>query len=251
MRIAVIADIHGNVLALDAVLTDLERRGGADLVVNLGDVVSGPLWPRETLERLLPLNWPTVRGNHDRRVATDPLDQMGLSDRFAHDALSAAQHEWLGKLPLTLEIAPGILAFHARPDHDERYLSEVIADGHLVRAPRAAIEKRLAGTEARHRLLLSGHSHRPDLIRLSDGRILFNPGSVGDPAYFDDAAPAHVSEQGSPLARYGFVEVDDSGEASGFEFHAVAYDHESAARQAELCGRPEWAHALRTGFMPE
>ncbi|WP_292649880.1 metallophosphoesterase, partial [Mesorhizobium sp.] len=52
MRIAVLADIHGNVIALDAVLDDLQQRGGADLIVNLGDCVSGPLWPRETMERL-------------------------------------------------------------------------------------------------------------------------------------------------------------------------------------------------------
>ncbi|CAH2405148.1 hypothetical protein MES4922_40086 [Mesorhizobium ventifaucium] len=71
MRIAVLADIHGNVLALDAVLDDLRQRGGADLVVNLGDCVSGPLWPRETMERLEALALPTVRGNHDRRVARD------------------------------------------------------------------------------------------------------------------------------------------------------------------------------------
>ncbi|MER9595048.1 metallophosphoesterase [Mesorhizobium sp. M0244] len=74
MRIAVLADIHGNVLALDAVLDDLRRRGGADLIVNLGDCVSGPLWPRETMERREALELPTVRGNHDRRVARDPLD---------------------------------------------------------------------------------------------------------------------------------------------------------------------------------
>ncbi|TIW76192.1 MAG: metallophosphoesterase, partial [Mesorhizobium sp.] len=48
MRIAVLADIHGNLLALDAVLDDLNRRGGADVTVDLGDCVSGPLWPRET-----------------------------------------------------------------------------------------------------------------------------------------------------------------------------------------------------------
>ncbi|CEJ09983.1 Calcineurin-like phosphoesterase superfamily domain protein [bacterium YEK0313] len=47
MRLAVIADIHGNVLALDAVLADVAGRG-ADRIVNLGDCVSGPLWPRET-----------------------------------------------------------------------------------------------------------------------------------------------------------------------------------------------------------
>jgi predicted phosphodiesterase len=58
LKIAVIADIHGNVMALDAVLNDLEQRGGADLVVNLGDCVSGPLWPRETFERLEALALP-------------------------------------------------------------------------------------------------------------------------------------------------------------------------------------------------
>ncbi|RVA33039.1 metallophosphoesterase, partial [Mesorhizobium sp. M7A.F.Ca.CA.004.10.1.1] len=89
MRIAVLADIHGNVLALDAVLDDLERRGGADLTVNLGDSVSGPLWPRETFARLEALNLPTVRGNHDRRVAADPADDtMWPSDVYAQERLT-------------------------------------------------------------------------------------------------------------------------------------------------------------------
>ena len=81
MRIAVLADIHGNVLALDAVLDDLKRRGGADLTINLGDCVSGPLWPRETFERLEALDLPTVRGNHDRRVAVDPADETMWASR--------------------------------------------------------------------------------------------------------------------------------------------------------------------------
>ena len=88
MRIAVIADVHGNILALEAVLADLDRRGGADRFINLGDCVAGPLWPRETMERLDVLGWPTVRGNHDRRVALDPLPEMGPSDKFAHDRLT-------------------------------------------------------------------------------------------------------------------------------------------------------------------
>nr|WP_292341563.1 metallophosphoesterase [Mesorhizobium sp.] len=96
MRIAVLADIHGNVLALDAVLDDLGRRGGADLVVNLGDCVSGPLWPRETMQRLEALGLPTVRGNHDRRVAEDPADEkMWPSDRYAQERLTPAQREAL------------------------------------------------------------------------------------------------------------------------------------------------------------
>ena len=54
MRIAAVSDIHGNLFALDAVLADIERRG-VDLIVNLGDIVSGPLLPRETAERLMSL----------------------------------------------------------------------------------------------------------------------------------------------------------------------------------------------------
>jgi predicted phosphodiesterase len=248
MRIAVIADIHGNIVALEAVLGDLARRGGADLIVNLGDCVSGPLWPRETMERLAALAWPTVRGNHDRRVAADPLDEMGPSDRFAHDRLAPAQRDALFALPITLVVAPGILAFHARPDHDERYLTEAIESGRLVRAPLAAIGRRLRALAPGHRILLCGHSHRTELLKLPGGPVIFNPGSVGCPAYEDPTAPAHVSEQGSPHARYGLVEIDETGEH--FQPIAVSYDHETAARRAEQSGRPEWAHGLRTGFMP-
>jgi putative phosphoesterase len=247
MRIAVIADIHGNLLALEAVLADLEQRGGADLTVNLGDCVSGPLWPRETFERLEALDLPTVRGNHDRRVAVDPADDtMWASDRYAQERLTEAQREALFALPFTLEIIPGVVAFHARPDHDEKYLLDAIVDGQLVRAPLAAIQRRLKGLACR--VVLCGHSHRAELVRIPGGPILFNPGSVGAPAYDDDTPPAHVSEQGSPHARYGIVTLGEGPDR--FETIAVDYDHEAAARQAEQAGRPEWAHALRTGFMP-
>ncbi|CAN7694447.1 metallophosphoesterase family protein [Mesorhizobium amorphae] len=250
MRIAVLADIHGNVLALDAVLDDLERRGGADLTVNLGDCVSGPLWPRETMEKLEALGLPTVRGNHDRRVAVDPADDtMWPSDRYAQERLTEAQREPLLALPLTLEIVPGVIAFHARPDHDEKYLADAITDGQLVRASLAAIRRRLKPLGPACRIVLCGHSHRSELVRIPGGPVIFNPGSVGCPAYDDSTPPAHVSEQGSPHARYGIVELDVPGRPDRFEAFAVDYDHEAAARQAEQAGRPEWAHALRTGFM--
>ena len=250
MRIAVVADIHGNILALEAVLADLARRGGADSVINLGDCVSGPLWPRETMERLEPLDWPTVRGNHDRRVAEDPLDEMGPSDRFAHGRLTAAQRDRLAALPLRLTPAPSVLAFHARPDHDEKYLTETIVEGRLVRAPLAAITKRLKALDPAVRILLCGHSHRAELLHVPDGPVIFNPGSVGCPAYNDPTVPAHVSEQGSPHARYGIMELGGDGAAGRFAAIAVDYDYEAAARRAQESGRPEWAHALRTGFMP-
>ena len=78
MRIAVLADVHGNSLALEAVLADLGRRG-ADLLVNLGDCASGPLWPREATERQMALDAVTIRGNCDRAVATLPPERdVGL-----------------------------------------------------------------------------------------------------------------------------------------------------------------------------
>ncbi|MBZ9997575.1 metallophosphoesterase family protein [Mesorhizobium sp. BH1-1-4] len=251
MRIAVLADIHGNVLAFEAVLDDLARRGGIDLTVNLGDSVSGPLWPRETMERLEALNLPTVRGNHDRRVAVDPPDEtMWASDVYAQERLTQAQRDVLFGQPLTLEIAPGIIAFHARPDHDEKYLLDAVVEGRLVRASLATIRRRLGGFDPKYRIALCGHSHRAELIRIPDGPVIFNPGSIGCPAYDDDTPPAHVSEQGSPHARYGIVTLGGAGQPDRFEMIAVAYDHEAAARQAEQAGRPEWAHGLRTGFMP-
>ncbi|UFN50789.1 metallophosphoesterase [Roseomonas sp. OT10] len=243
-RIAVIADIHGNLLALEAVLRDLERRGGADRLVNLGDIVSGPLWPRETLERLEGLGAVTLRGNHDRWVATQAPEAMGPSDRIAHDALLPAQRAALGALPLRHLAAPGVLAFHASPEDDNAYLLEEVREGRLVRAAPEAIRLRLGPLDPAVRLVLCAHSHRARLLRLPTGPLILNPGSVGCPAYDDPDPPAHVSEAGSPLARYALVEPDGAA-----ALLAVPYDHEEAARQAERLGRPAWARALRTGFM--
>ena len=85
MRIAAISDIHGNLGALDAVLDDIARRG-VDVTVNLGDIVSGHLQPRATAQRLMALDLPTIRGNHERQVLGDPA-RMGASDAFARAQL--------------------------------------------------------------------------------------------------------------------------------------------------------------------
>ncbi|TIN19892.1 MAG: metallophosphoesterase, partial [Mesorhizobium sp.] len=84
-----------------------------------------------------------------------------------------------------LEIAPGIIAFHARPDHDEKYLADTIVNGRLVRAPLTAIRRRLKALDPACRIALCGHSHRAELIRIPDGPVIFNPGSIGCPAYDD------------------------------------------------------------------
>lgn len=246
MRLAVLADIHGNLPALEAVLDDIERRR-VDGVVNLGDCASGPLWPRETLAGLIALRWPTVRGNHDRVLGRDRPETMGASDRFAHEETPSAQRTWLTLLPPALDLGNGVVAFHGRPGDDEAYLLEDIADGRLVPADPDTVAARLAGVEAA--VILTAHSHLSGLLTLPDGRLVLNPGSVGLPAYDEPAEPAHVSESGSPFACYAVLRLNE-GRVAGVDQIALAYDHEAAARRAASNGRPDWANALRTGRMP-
>src|SRR5687768_405917 len=108
MRLAALSDIHGNLPALEAVLADIGRRG-VDRIVNLGDIVSGPLWPRETAARLMPLALPTVRGNHERQLRDLPPAAMGASDAYAHAQLTPAQRHWLDSLPPTLSLPQALL----------------------------------------------------------------------------------------------------------------------------------------------
>jgi putative phosphoesterase len=245
MRLAVIADMHGNLPALEAVLADIARRG-VDRIVDLGDCVSGPLWPRETCALLMARGFPTVRGNHDRWVATlDPAD-MYPSDRYAFGELDEAQRRWLGDLPATLRLDSDILAVHGRPDDDNNYLLEDIEQGRLVRAAADTIARRLGPTDAT--LVLCGHSHQQHMIRLPNGPLVLNPGSVGLPAYRDPEGVAHVSEAASPHARYALISTDAG--AMTIDLVALDYDHASAAKRAAANGSPSWAHALETGFTP-
>src|SRR5580704_2585576 len=86
MRIAVIADVHGNLFALEAVLNDL-RQHSPDVTVDLGDCVSGPLRPFETAELLMSRQFLTVRGNHDR-IVTGPRAEMGRHNIFSADRIN-------------------------------------------------------------------------------------------------------------------------------------------------------------------
>jgi predicted phosphodiesterase len=243
MRLAVIADVHGNLPALEAVLADLARRDAA-AVVNLGDCLSGPLWPAETADLLMRLDFPTVRGNHDRVVAAGDVASMGPTDRFTYDAIGEGRLRWLRGLPPEVAPAPGILAVHGCPGDDMAYLLDEVWAGRLFRADAPTIAARLSGQAAD--LVLCGHSHRQNLIRLSQGPTVINPGSVGCPAYRASGPPEHVSESGSPHARYAIASLADGRVA--VELLAVEYDHSRAAARAEACGRPDWAHAIRFGF---
>ncbi|KQV54479.1 MULTISPECIES: metallophosphoesterase [unclassified Duganella] len=244
MRIAVMSDIHGNLWALDAVLADIARRN-VEVTVNLGDILSGPLLPAETAERLMALGLPTIRGNHERQVLEHDPARMGASDLWAHEHIGPAHRAWIASLPGAMRLHDDVLMVHGTPGSDLVYWMESVdPEGQRTASYGEVLER--AG-DAQASLILCGHTHVPRSVLLDDGRLIVNPGSVGLQAYGDDLPYPHKAENGSPHARYAIVERTASGWA--LEQYAVAYDWHAAAEVAQRHGRPEWAFALRTGRM--
>jgi len=244
VKIAAVSDIHGNLPALEAVLADIHRRG-VDLIVNLGDILSGPLLPRETADYLMALDLPTISGNHERQVLQLDPGEMGASDRYAHDTITAAQRDWMQALPPVMRPAADVFMCHATPQNDVDCYLEDLVDGELRPAPLRAIEERTGSCDAA--LILCGHSHIPRLSQLHSGQIIVNPGSVGIQAYEGHHPAPHTVEIGSPHGRYAIAE--QSAGRWTVDFIAVSYDWDAAARLALARGREDWVRALRTGFV--
>lgn len=242
--LAVLADIHGNLPALQAVVADLKQRQ-IDTVLNLGDHASGPLWPQETVAFLMQQPWIQIAGNHDRQLVQQDPATHGASDRYAFERLGAPEKRWLQALPAQIRLEPELLLCHGTPSHDNVYLLETVAHGTVRLAQPAEITQRLAGVRAR--ILLCGHTHTPRVIQIDDTMLIVNPGSVGLPAYADAEPEPHVMETGAPHARYAILA--QHGLDWRIELVTVAYDYQQAANQAQRNGRLDWASGLRTGYL--
>jgi putative phosphoesterase len=242
LKIAAISDIHGNLGALEAVLADISRRG-VDTIVNLGDLLSGPLFPAECADRLIPLGMPTIRGNHERQLLTLDRNQMGESDRYTAECLRPEHFSWMAQIPESLWIQDEVLLVHGTPDSDVSYFLETVEASGVRQATPTEIRDRAGRTSAA--LILHGHSHLPRVFELAEGSLIVNPGSVGLPAYQDELPFLHKMETGSPHARYAIVEKRNGSWSA--ELKAVVYDWEGAAAAAEQRQRPDWARALRSG----
>lgn len=244
IEFAAVSDIHGNLPALEAVIDHIAAQG-ITRMVNLGDSLSGPLWPRETAQRLMALDWPTLAGNHERQLLTLDPARMGPTDAAAHAVIDKDIRAWMAALPPRMEWPDGdVLLCHATPQSDDTYWLHRRQKGGRMRE--STLEE-IAPHASAHALTLCGHTHMPRVVALPDGRQIANAGSVGLPAYEDDVPSWHVVETGTPDARYLSARlVDGCWEVT---LHAVPYDHESAARRAEAMGRDSWARALRTGRM--
>src|SRR5438093_779363 len=170
MRFAAIADVHGNYLALEAVLADIRAQDVGE-IVNLGDMASGPLDARRTMDALMALDAVHVLGNHDRYLIDRPPEKMGSWDRPAHAQLEARHLDWLRAVPPTRVFREKVFLCHATPANDEVYwLEEVLPDGTLRLAALETIEAAAAGID--QSLILCAHTHLARAVRLSDGRMI-------------------------------------------------------------------------------
>ena len=240
--LAVIADIHGNIWALDAVLADIDGRGITQ-IVNLGDSLYGSLDPAATADRLIERAILSIRGNQDRIILEPGATALASPDHtFMTSRLRAEHYAWLRQQPTTTTIG-AVFCCHGTPSSDETYLLEhVTAQGvALQRAEHIAAQVHTIGAA----VIVCGHSHVPRTVGLPDGRLIVNPGSVGIPAYADRVPVPHVMEAGSPHARYAVL----TQQAAGWrvEHVAVGYAWQHAAAVARRHGRPDRAAWIESG----
>ena len=243
MKFAAIADVHGNCTALEAVLADIAAIGITQ-VVNLGDHVSGPLEPRRTADLLIARGFPSIAGDQDRRLVE--LDRAGTSDRADYKQLGRNHLDWLAGLPPTMVYRDEVFLCHGTPRNDAAYWLERVTDDAVVHAtPIEDVEAEAEGLTAS--LILCGHTHIPRAVRLRDGRLVVNAGSVGCPGYEYANPVLHKVETGTPDACYAILERTSPGWSVTFRY--VPYDHMAMAEMARQNGLPEWASALATGWV--
>lgn len=242
MKIAIISDIHGNVIALEAVLKDLKEQGGADQIVFPGDMVSFGPAPAETLAILRQLNNTYfLLGNTDRylleRTYPSTLtdnnwqSQLLYSFHWTAERLGSEGFDFLHTLPRFQVLQAGcyqLLAVHGSPRSDEEGLT-----------PKTTLEDLEAMSIASQvAILVSGHTHVPMDRLMGDLRVL-NAGSVGLP--FD----------GDPRACYVIISnLAAEGSRAAVEFRRVTYDIEKAVQQFYETNYPAAdisAYNLRTG----
>jgi diadenosine tetraphosphatase ApaH/serine/threonine PP2A family protein phosphatase len=202
--LALAYDVHGNLPALEAVLTDA-RAAGAERFVLGGDYALFGAWPAETVARLRELDATWIRGNGERWTAT-PADAP--ADEPVQGAIAACRAALgpdvvaeLAALPAGAELA-GARFVHGSPVSDVRSFFPEPAEDE---------DELLAGVAAGTRLVF-GHTHLPFHRTGAHGVELLNPGSVGMP--FDE----------DPRAAYALLADDGT-----VQRRRVAYDHEASA----------------------
>ncbi|WP_136592214.1 metallophosphoesterase family protein [Salinigranum halophilum] len=208
MRLGLISDVHGNRVALEAVLDDMPA---VDRLLCAGDVVGYNPWPAECVAAVRGRDVPTVMGNHDRAVASETsfgfnsMAQAGVE--YAREHLDGSALAWLAGLPDERTLLDGrVKVVHGHPADPDRYTY-----------PADFAPGMLDGEE----LLVMGHTHVQHHAVFSEG-MLVNPGSVGQP------------RDGDPDAAYAIVDLAERAVTE----HRVSYDVDRVATAIEEAGLP-------------
>lgn len=229
MRIALLSDIHGNLLALDACLADLESQGGADGIVVAGDLcLDGPK-PKKVLQRLEEIGATCIRGNTDRYLSDDGSGETFEPAEAAQIAWTRREIgerwiSWLKELPFALRIGEDdnqLLVVHANPRTDDEHIWPDAEEEEL---------ERLIGDETATAIAF-GHLHIP-FVRMWRRKLLVNVSSAGLP------------KDGDSRASYAIL--TERGGGWQVKHRRVAFDVKKVATQLTDCGIPESAELIAT-----
>jgi predicted phosphodiesterase len=221
MIVAIISDVHSNLPALEAVITDA-RRNAATRVVCLGDLVGHNALPRETLAMLQSENIPSVVGNHDLmaigRLEPDDCEPGARAAiLWTRTVLSSDDISYLARLPSMLLLEPDVLCVHSALDDPAVRLTTA----EQFREELAKIRR--LGTHLR--VCFTGHTHARGLAEIAEsGRIIthkasrqrlrrasfyfVNPGSVGAPRGLDQRAAYALYDSEAGIVRLRRVPYD-------------------------------------------
>lgn len=236
-KIAIIADIHGNLPALDAVLAKIDAEG-IDRIVCLGDIATLGPQPREAIARVRALGCPVVMGNTDAILLALQRDESTMGDDWSNEAFDqwcanqltdddlAYLRTFQPTISLSLGDAATLLCYHGSPrSYDERI---------TVETPDAALQEMFAATPAH--LYIGGHTHQQMLRRHRDALVL-NPGTVG---FVKDAIAPAASIRNSSWAEYAVIACE--GGQLDVSLRRVPFDLDAlfAAFDASGIPRTHW-----------
>lgn len=236
MRVAIISDMHGNDLALEAVEADIQNQS-IDQIVCLGDAVQGGPQPAEVVQRLRRLNCPVVMGNadawlisgeetRDEGIPPERLKKMGEVRNWSLSQLTEEDRAFISNFQptVTLQLKDGIdlLCFHGSPTS----FDDVI----LPTAPEEEFHKFLGAHTGQ--ILTGGHTHAQQIRRIGK-HFFFNPGSVGF-AYSHNQPDDDF--HADPWAEYAILTAENS--QTSLEFRRVPFDPEEMIRIYRESGRP-------------
>jgi len=237
MKLALISDIHGNLLALEAALAALARQN-VDHIICLGDVAAFGPQPREVLALLREINCPIVMGNtdewlldpHPHPVRDEDSPKVTAVEMWAAEQLTEADKRFIESfqptIPHQLSETISLLCFHGSPRSNTEIIRAETAEDLLAEALNNETATILAG----------GHTHTQLLRRYKDSFVI-NPGSVGLPWEYRRGS---TDVRNPPWAEYAIIQAEDS--QPNITFYRVHYDIKALIETAYQSGMPhaEW-----------